>query len=116
MSSLVYLASLTVVLGCLAVMDRRWRLFFWADARRAAVVFAAGYLLFLAWDLVALEARLYERGRSQWMTGLEVAPELPVEELLFLAFLPYLTMVLHGVALRALTLRSADQRQPVGRT
>lgn len=100
MTHLVYLGTLLLVLGCMAAMDRRWRLFFWADPRRATVVFVAGYALFLGWDLAALDLRLYERGRSEWMTGLEVAPDLPVEELLFVAFLPYLTMVLHGLAMR----------------
>jgi lycopene cyclase domain-containing protein len=85
----------------MAAMDRRWGLFFWADARRAAVVFAAGFGLFLAWDVAALRLELYERGRSELMTGIELWPEFPLEELFFLAFLPYLTMVLHGLAMRA---------------
>jgi lycopene cyclase domain-containing protein len=100
MTGLVYLSSLVAVLGCMALMDRRWRLFFWADARRAAVVFGAGFALFLAWDVVALRFELYERGRSELMTGIELAPDFPLEELLFVAFLPYLTMVLHGLVLR----------------
>ena len=99
-ASLVYLACLVFVLGGMALIDRRWSLFFWADRRRAAVVFAAGFALFLAWDLVALRFELYERGRSELMTGIEVAPELPLEELFFVAFLPYLTMVLHGLGRR----------------
>jgi lycopene cyclase domain-containing protein len=101
-SSLVYLGSLVLVLGCMALMDQRWKLFFWADPRRAAAVFAFGFALFLVWDLVALHFELYERGRSEYMTGIEVAPELPVEELFFVAFLPYLTMVLHGLGRRML--------------
>jgi lycopene cyclase domain-containing protein len=95
---LTYLASLVLVLTCMALIDRRWRLFFWADPRRATLVFGFGFGLFLCWDLVALHHQLYERGLSDYMTGIEVAPELPVEELLFVAFLPYLTMVLHGAA------------------
>jgi lycopene cyclase domain-containing protein len=106
-TSLVYLLSLVFVLVCMALTDRRWKLFFWADARRAAVVFTFGFALFLVWDLVALHFELYERGRSEWMTGLEVAPELPVEELFFVAFLPYLTMVLHGLG-RRLVLREGS--------
>jgi lycopene cyclase domain-containing protein len=101
-TSLVYLLSLVVVLVCMALTDRRWKLFFWADPRRAAAVFASGFAFFLAWDLVALHYELYERGRSELMTGIEVAPELPVEELFFVAFLPYLTMVLHGLGRRFL--------------
>jgi lycopene cyclase domain-containing protein len=101
-TSLVYLVSLVFVLVCMALTDRRWKLFFWADARRAAAVFAFGFGLFLVWDLVALHHELYERGRSELMTGIELAPELPVEELFFVAFLPYLTMVLHGLGRRIL--------------
>jgi lycopene cyclase domain-containing protein len=100
MTQLVYLLALVAVLGCMAATDHRWRLFFWADARRAWAVFAVGFAFFLVWDLVALELALYERGRSEYMTGIEVAPELPLEELFFVAFLPYLTMVLHGLLVR----------------
>ncbi len=106
MTGLVYLVSLAVVLGSLALVDRRWGLFFAADARRASVVLTAGVAFFLAWDLVALDLGLYERGRSEFMTGIEVAPDLPLEELFFVAFLPYLTMVLHGLGVRALSRRA----------
>jgi lycopene cyclase domain-containing protein len=106
--ALVYLVSLVGVLACMALVDRRWRLFFWADPRRAALVFVAGFAFFLAWDLAALDLELYERGRSELMTGIEVAPELPLEELFFVAFLPYLTMVLHGLA-RLVARRSGDR-------
>ena len=40
----------------MALIDRRWKLFFWADARRAAVVLRLGFALFLVWDLVALHS------------------------------------------------------------
>jgi lycopene cyclase domain-containing protein len=109
MSHLVYLGTLLWVLGCLALMDRRWRLVFWADPRRAALVLGFGFAFFLVWDLVALGLRLYARGRSGLMTGIELAPDLPLEELFFVALLPYLTMVLHGLGLRAAT-RVASRR------
>lgn len=102
---LAYLASLIVVLGCLAVTDRRWRLFLWADPRRAGVVLAAGIGFFLLWDVAALGLGLYERGASAYMTGIELAPDFPLEELFFVAFLPYLTMVLHGLAVRLIAAR-----------
>ena len=31
------------------------------------------------------------------MTGIELLPELPVEEIFFIVFLSYLTCVLHGL-------------------
>jgi lycopene cyclase domain-containing protein len=102
MTHLAYLASLVLVIACLALTDRRWRLFLWADPRRAGAVLAAGIGFFLLWDAAALRLSLYERGASAYMTGIELAPEFPLEELFFVAFLPYLTMVLHGLAVRLL--------------
>jgi|tagenome__1003787_1003787.scaffolds.fasta_scaffold20406574_2 lycopene cyclase domain-containing protein len=100
MTQWVYLLTLLAALACLALVDRRWRLLLWADSRRAVVVLALGVALFLVWDVAALRSGLYRRGDSRWMSGLEVAPDLPVEELFFVLFLCYLTMVLHRLVSR----------------
>ena len=65
--------------------------------KRQLAVVAAGSLLFLVWDLVAIESGMYVRGESPAMTGIELLPELPVEEIFFIVFLSYLTCVLHGL-------------------
>ena len=51
---------------------------------------------------------------SLLFTGIDVAPELPLEELFFLAFLSYLTIVLWVAATRVLERRHArrDADQP----
>ncbi len=90
--SAAYLLTLVASLAAMVVLDRRFRLFFWRDARRAAWVLGAGVLLFLAWDLLGIGFGIFYRGETNLMTGLQLAPELPVEELFFLAFLCYLTM------------------------
>ena len=90
-----YLGSLVLSLGCIVLEDRRWRLVLWPDVRRSIAVLAAGMLLFLVWDLAALRLGLYRGGDSAGMTGVELAPDLPLEELFFIAFLCYLTLVLH---------------------
>lgn len=92
--SLVYLASLLVALGAMVLLDARFRLVFWRDARRAAIVLGAGLVFFLAWDALGIAFGVFARGRSPWMTGVELAPELPLEEVFFLLFLCYLTLVL----------------------
>jgi lycopene cyclase domain-containing protein len=107
MTQWVYLAILVSGLGCMVLMDRRWGLVLWADARRAATVIAAGVVVFLAWDLAALGLGLYRRGESAAMTGVQVAPELPLEEIFFVLFLCYLTLVLHRLAHRLLVSRGA---------
>jgi lycopene cyclase domain-containing protein len=95
---LLYLAALLVALTGMVVLDHRFALFFWRDARRAAVVLVVGVLFFLVWDLCGIGLGIFFRGETEFMTGLLLAPELPVEELFFLTLLCYLTMNLVGAA------------------
>ncbi|WP_431218261.1 lycopene cyclase domain-containing protein [Leifsonia xyli] len=92
--SIVYLACLLVSLGAMVLLDARFRLVFWRDARRAAIVLGLGLLFFLAWDAAGIALGVFARGGSPFMTGIELAPELPLEEVFFLLFLCYLTLVL----------------------
>ena len=98
--SLAYLAALLLALACMVACDRRWRLFFFADARRAALVLVAGVAYFLAWDAVGIAFDVFFRGDSPYQTGVLLAPELPLEEVVFLVLLSYLTMNLYGAAAR----------------
>ncbi|WP_370289800.1 MULTISPECIES: lycopene cyclase domain-containing protein [Cryobacterium] len=92
MLGFAYLLALLVSLTGMVVLDRRFGLFFWRTPRAAAVVLAAGVLFFLAWDLVGIGTGIFYRGETVFMTGLQVAPELPIEEVFFLTFLCYLFM------------------------
>jgi lycopene cyclase domain-containing protein len=94
--SLLYLAALLIALTGMVMLDRRLRLFFWRDARRATIVLAAGLVFFLAWDLAGVGLGIFFRGETAFMTGLQLAPELPLEEVFFLALLCYLTMNVYG--------------------
>jgi lycopene cyclase domain-containing protein len=99
---LLYLAALLVALTGMVMLDRRFALFFWADARRAAIVLVAGIVFFVVWDLFGIGLGIFFRGETSFMTGLQVAHELPVEELFFLALLCYVTMNLYAFAGRVL--------------
>ncbi|MET1043072.1 MAG: lycopene cyclase domain-containing protein [Microbacteriaceae bacterium] len=92
--SMVYLLMLLAAIGCMVLLDRRFALFFWRDPVRAALVTGAGLVFFLLWDVLGISLGIFFRAESGIMTGLLIAPELPVEEVLFLTFLCYLTMVL----------------------
>lgn len=93
---LLYLAALLIALTGTVVLDRRFRLFFWRDARRAAIVLVAGVVFFLVWDLLGVGLGVFFRGETSFMTGLQVAPEVPLEEVFFLTLLCYLTMNAYG--------------------
>jgi lycopene cyclase domain-containing protein len=90
--SVAYLLALLVSLTGMIVLDRRFGLFFWRAPRVAAVVLVVGVLFFLAWDVVGIATGIFYRGDTAFMTGLLVAPELPIEEVVFLTFLCYLFM------------------------
>ena len=87
-----YLLALLACLGAMVLLDRRFGLFFWLAPGRAAAVLGIGLAFFLAWDLLGIGFGIFYRGDTELMTGVQLAPELPLEELFFLTFLCYLTM------------------------
>ncbi|MEO8095984.1 MAG: lycopene cyclase domain-containing protein [Pseudolysinimonas sp.] len=91
----------------MVVLDRRFRLYFWRDARRAAIVLVVGLIFFLAWDLAGIGLGIFFRGQTDFMTGIQLAPELPLEELFFLTLLCYLTMNAVGAVTRLFERRAA---------
>lgn len=96
----VYLAALLVSLCCMLLLDWRFRLFFWRDAVSAAVVTLVGLAFFLAWDLAGIAGGIFFRGEGVIATGILLAPELPLEEPVFLLFLVVCTMVIFTGATR----------------
>lgn len=89
---LLYLLALAIALLGMVLLDRRFRLFFWQSWRRAAIVLILGVAFFLSWDLAGIGLGIFFRGETSFMTGWQLAPELPVEEVFFLTLLCYLTM------------------------
>ena len=47
---------------------------------------------FLLWDALGIVTGTFFRGESPYMTGVDLAPEMPLEEPVFLFFLTYLTL------------------------
>ncbi len=109
MVALAYLAALLAVIGCMALLDHRFRLVLWADVRRGVLALVIGVAFFLLWDVAAIAAGFYHKGSSEAMTGIMLAPELPLEELVFVTFLCYLTLVLHRLVLLALGSRHREE-------
>lgn len=96
----LYLIGLVVALVGMVVLDLRFRLFFGRAPLRAAVVLVLGVAFFLAWDVAGVGLHIFFRGGSRWLLGLQLAPEVPIEELFFLALLCYLTMNVYGALTR----------------
>jgi lycopene cyclase domain-containing protein len=87
-----YLVALLISIFGMAMLDRRFGLFFWRDGWRAFVTLLVGVVFFLIWDIVGIDAGVFFRGETSFMTGVQLAPELPLEEVFFLVLLCWLTM------------------------
>lgn len=94
MTSWAYLAGLVVALAGLTTLDWRYRVALFDQPRRAAVTLGIGVAFFLVWDLIGVGLGIFFIGSAPYLTGLNVAPEVPVEELLFLTLLCYQTLLL----------------------
>lgn len=90
----LYLAAIVAATVGVFVCDARWRLGLWHRPGRTGILIGIGWVFLLAWDLAGIAAGVFVRGRGPWFLGVDVAPHLPVEELVFLAFLSYLAQVL----------------------
>ena len=105
MTGLVYLAALLAASGCMLLLDRRFALFFWRDRLAATVVTVLGVAFLLAWDFAGIALGIFLRGDAAIATGIVLAPEMPLEEPVFLVFLVLCTMVLYTGSARLLTAR-----------
>ncbi|WP_435738390.1 lycopene cyclase domain-containing protein [Cellulosimicrobium sp. PMB13] len=115
MTGLAYLGALAVSIGGMAVIDHRFRLAFWHDARRAALTVGLGVVGFLLWDVAGLVLGIFARGESPWMTGILLAPDLPIEEVFFLTLLCYVALVVWRLLEQVLRWRTpADEAAPRG--
>jgi lycopene cyclase domain-containing protein len=102
MLSVLYLIGLLVALAGMVLLDRRFRLFFWRAPFRAATVLVVGVVFFLVWDATGVGLNIFFRGNLALLSGVQLRPEIPLEELFFLVLLCYLTMNVYGALERRL--------------
>lgn len=98
----VYLFAILVSTAGVALIDWRFRLAFWVARGRTLATVAIGVVFFLAWDAAGILTGVFVKGDSPLYTGVVLAPELPLEEVFFLAFLCYLALVCASAGMRAL--------------
>lgn len=113
-----YLLVLLVSLCGIVLLDARFRLVLWPSTSpaghtrgRAIATVLIGTVFFLAWDAVGIATGVFVKGDSPYLLGIDLAPHLPIEEPVFLAFLCYLALVVHAAALRTLTTRARRARR-----
>ena len=87
-----YLLILLVSIAGMITLDWKFKLAFFRDAKVAAVTMVLGVAMFSAWDYWGIHLGIFFRGSGKWMTGFQLFPEYPIEELFFLILLNYLAL------------------------
>jgi lycopene cyclase domain-containing protein len=106
----IYLLILVLSLGGLYLLDRTHKLAFTVDAKRSLLSMLPAYILFLVWDIAGIASGIFFRGENTLLTGIQVFPEFPIEELFFLALLCYSTLIVFTWVQKTLTSRDAGGR------
>ena len=95
LTPVAYLAALVLSITGLYLLDRRNKLAFASSPRAASLSIGIAVALFLVWDLVGIAFGIFFRGDAPHLSGLLLAPELPLEELFFLILLSYNALLVY---------------------
>jgi lycopene cyclase domain-containing protein len=97
----LYLLSLLVASGCLLIIDHRFKLAFWYNAKRTSLTLGICVVLFIIWDILGISFNIFFDGSSPYMLPVRLLPHFPLEELFFLFLLVYVTLIVYrGAGMR----------------
>jgi lycopene cyclase domain-containing protein len=85
----LYLCAIIFSLAGLVLLDRRFKLAFFANARLASVITVIAVVLFSIWDALGIANHIFFKGENNLLIGLQLFHEYPVEELFFLTLFAY---------------------------
>lgn len=91
-ASALYLSGLVFSIVGTGLLDWRFKLAFSQNTKAALLTTLIPLIFFLLWDGAGIALGIFFRGPSAHLTGLVVAPELPIEELFFLFLLNYTSL------------------------
>ncbi len=94
MNEWYYLIALLIAITGMVLIDRRWKLAFWKDARRTALTLSVAISVFVLWDLIGISLGIFFHGGSSYTLPYRIAPEFPIEELFFLFLLTYTALII----------------------
>lgn len=91
----LYLGAILFSFLGMLVLDYRFNLAFFHRAKRTAVTLLVGLVIFIIWDIFGIVMGIFFEGKSQFVTGIMLAPHFPLEELFFLTFLCYFALIVY---------------------
>lgn len=114
----IYLGAILFSLAGMIAIDLKYSLALRIAPVRTSAAVLISTAFFLAWDLVGIVTGVFVKGESPLFVGVVLAPHLPLEEVFFLLFLSYLSVVMFAVFERRAAARrrgGIDRRGDAGR-
>lgn len=98
--SFIYLTLLILSEAGVIGLDHRHKLALWHNLRAGLLALGSGLAFFLVWDLAGINSGIFFEGAKQLLCGVELAPQLPLEELFFLLLLCHSALLLFAAVSR----------------
>lgn len=95
MKAWTYLGLLVISLGGLLVLDWRYRLALWLNAKRALLTLLIGEVVFCIWDVLGVALGIFLHGNGPYALSVRIYSEFPPEELLFICLLCYSALIIY---------------------
>lgn len=89
----LYFGLLVLSIIGTVLLDFRHKLALFVDARRTILVVVLSVVFFLGWDMNGVANGVFFKGDSDLLVGLDVATEVPIEEVFFLTLLSHLALI-----------------------
>lgn len=96
----LYLAAIIFSFVGMMTLDWRHRLACWCDSRRTIMTVLIATVVFVVWDICGISLGIFLSGHSPYMLGVYLFPEFPLEELFFLLFLSYFSLVVYRAGVK----------------
>jgi lycopene cyclase domain-containing protein len=80
----------------MALLDWRYKLAYWHDAKRTIITVLAAMAIFILWDFLGIFLGIFIHGDSPYQLPFTLAPHFPLEEVLFLCLLTYCSLVIYN--------------------
>lgn len=98
-----YMLFLLISIIGMIVIDHKYKLAFFNSPKRTFITLLIGVMCFSIWDAAGIETGVFFIGKSEFLSGIILAPEYPIEELIFLFFLCYFTLIMYLILERKCT-------------
>ena len=98
--SFIYLGLLLFSELGLSLLDFRHKLALGHSLRAGLLALGSGLAFFLVWDLAGINAGIFFEGAKHLLCGVQLAPQLPLEEIFFLLLLCHTTLVIFATVSR----------------